>query len=331
MKRIFALLSFILCVFCLAFSQPYPQPDLRFKDDGTFRIVQFTDLHLKYEDPASNIAFERIDQVLDAEQPDLVILTGDLVFSDNAAKSLYKALKIVSDKHIPFAITFGNHDDEFDATRQELFAVAQGLPYFVGQDEAPEVFGVGNCALPIYPAQGTAPAAVVYCFDSNAYSLIEGVKGYGHIHHDQLGWYIQRSKAFTAANGNVPLPALAYFHIPLREYDEALEDEWAPFFGIKREHVACGPLNSGAFTAFKEQGDIMGVFCGHEHDNDFATFWHGIMLAYGRFTGGNTVYNHLENGARVVELTQGSRTFHTWIRTVQGTQQHTVCPDEYIR
>ena len=38
--------------------------------------------------------------------------------------------------------------------------------------------------------------------------------------------------------------------------------------------------------------------------------WKNILLAYGRYTGGNTVYNHLPNGARIIVLDEGARTFH---------------------
>jgi len=51
------------------------------------------------------------------------------------------------------------------------------------------------------------------------------------------------------------------------------------------------------FAAMKEAGDVMGTFVGHDHDNDYSVMWKGIVLAYGRFTGGNTEYNHLSNGA----------------------------------
>ena len=74
------------------------------------------------------------------------------------------------------------------------------------------------------------------------------------------------------------------------------------------------------FTAMKEAGDVMGVFVGHDHDNDYAVMWHGILLAYGRYTGGNTVYNHLPNGARVIVLKEGQRTFDTWIDLAGGQQ-----------
>lgn len=44
------------------------------------------------------------------------------------------------------------------------------------------------------------------------------------------------------------------------------------------ERKACAPvLNSGLFTAMKEMGDIEGVFVGHDHDNDYAVMWQGIL------------------------------------------------------
>lgn len=39
------------------------------------------------------------------------------------------------------------------------------------------------------------------------------------------------------------------------------------FFG---EPVCDPQLNSGLFNAMLECGDVMGVFCGHDHNNDYA-------------------------------------------------------------
>ena len=47
---------------------------LKFNKDGKFKIVQFTDVHFKYGNPASDVALERINEVLDTEHPDLVVL-----------------------------------------------------------------------------------------------------------------------------------------------------------------------------------------------------------------------------------------------------------------
>lgn len=63
------------------------------------------------------------------------------------------------------------------------------------------------------------------------------------------------------------------------------------------------------------------MFVGHDHDCDYVVNWKGILLAYGRYTGGDTVYNNLPdgNGARVIELTENKPGFRTWIR-LKGDQ-----------
>ena len=102
---------------------------LKFNPDKKFKIVQFTDLHVKWQDPRSDIAFERMNQVLDDEKPDLVIFTGDIIYSKPALENMRNVLKTVSDRKIPFSIVFGNHDNEQGATKEELLKVAESLPY----------------------------------------------------------------------------------------------------------------------------------------------------------------------------------------------------------
>ena len=308
-----------------------PNIELRFNADKKFKIVQFTDLHVVWNEPKSDIVFERIDQVIGEEKPDLLILTGDIIFSKPGIENMRKVLKAVSDHKIPFAITFGNHDHEQGATNAELLKVAESMPYNVTFDEAPEISGDGNCVLPILSSDGKKDACALYCIDSHAYSQIEGIKGYDYIKRDQIDWYSKRSAEFKKQNGGVPLPSLAFFHIALPEYNLASTNENAQVYGIRREK-ACSPvLNSGMFTAMKENGDIMGVFVGHDHDNDYAVCWHDVLLAFGRYTGGDTVYNHLQNGARIIELTEGTRAFKTWIRTKAGVEQVTTYPDSYVK
>ena len=52
---------------------------LSFKKDGTFKIVQFTDMHYKHGNPNSDTTLLLIPRVLDEENPDMVIFTGDIV------------------------------------------------------------------------------------------------------------------------------------------------------------------------------------------------------------------------------------------------------------
>jgi len=82
----------------------------------------------------------------------------------------------------------------------------------------------------------------------------------------------------------------------------------------------------------KEGGDVMGIFVGHDHDNDYSVMWHNILLAYGRFSGGNTEYNHLPNGARIIVLKEGERSFDTYIRLRSGeVVNRSKYPDSYIK
>lgn len=330
LKRAIALGAVLLVsgVCTLGFAQ---KPVLKFNADKKFKIVQFTDLHVKWQNPLSDVAFERMNQVMDTEKPDLVIFTGDIIYSKPALENMRNVLKTVSDRKIPFSIVFGNHDDEQGATREELLKVAQSLPYNLTEDEVSEISGVGNYVLPLRSADGKKDAAVLYCFDSNAYSSIKGIKGYDYVKTDQIDWYRTKSNAFKKANGGQALPSLAFFHIALPEYNQAAADENAQLYGIRREKACAPVLNSGLFTVMKEQDDVRGIFVGHDHDNDYAVYWQGILLAYGRFTGGPTEYIHIPNGARMIEMTEGSPTFRTWIRTKAGIEQMTVCPDDYVK
>ena len=300
------------------------QVSLKFGNDKKFKIVQFTDVHYISGDARSDVALENIKEVLDTEKPDFVIFTGDILFGKPADKGLREVVGIASERKIPFGVTFGNHDDEHNLTREQLFEIVKDIPYNMTSTN-PEITGVTNYILPIMSSVQDKPAFLLYCFDSNAYSTIEGVKGYGYIHFDQIAWYREQSALYTRNNGGVPISSVAFFHIPLPEYNQAAADEQAIMTGTRKEKACAPELNTGMFTAIKEMGDIMATFVGHDHDNDYAVLRHEIMLAYGRYTGGNTVYNNLKpNGARVIELTEGEKGFRTWIRLRGGSIIHDI-------
>ena len=295
------------------------QTELKFNSNNKFKIVQFTDVHWKYGNPASEEAGERMAEVLDAEKPDLVVFTGDIIFAKPAREGLDKALEATISRGIPFAVTWGNHDDEQDLKRAELSAYIANKPGNL-TSTVEGITGVTNYTLTIKSANGKGDAAVIYVFDSNSYSPIKEVKGYDWIKHDQVEWYIRTSKQYTAANNGKPMPALAFFHIPLPEFHEAVQNEGSYLVGTRKEKACAPALNSGLATAMLEAGDVMGVFVGHDHVNDYVVDWRGILFGYGRFTGGATVYHDIPqgNGARVIEITEGERSIKTWIRIKGG-------------
>lgn len=66
---------------------------------------------------------------------------------------------------------------------------------------------------------------------------------------------------------------------------------------------------------------VMAAFFGHDHINDYAVVYKGVLLAYGRYSGGRTVYSDIPggNGARVIEMSEGERGFESWIRLADGS------------
>lgn len=324
-KFFLALISLCMATFCLA-----QKSELKFNKDGKFKIVQFTDVHFKIENPASDIALERINQVLDEEQPDFVIFTGDVVYSAPADKGMLKVLELVSKRKLPFVVTFGNHDDEQGMTREQLYDIIRQVPGNLMPDRG-KVISPDYALTVKASSDAKKDAAVLYCMDSHSYSPLKDVKGYAWFTFDQVNWYRQQSAAYAAQNGGQPLPALAFFHIPLPEYNEAASDENTILRGTRMEEACAPKLNTGMFAAMKASGDVMGMFVGHDHDNDYSVMWKGILLSYGRFTGGNTEYNHLPNGARVIVLDEGARTFTTWIRQKDGIVDKVSYPASFVK
>jgi predicted phosphodiesterase len=287
---------------------------LRFHKDGTFKVVQFTDTHYQPGVSASDSAIANINEVLDAEKPDLVIFTGDVIYAPPAGTGLRRVLEPVAKRNIPFAVVFGNHDDEQDLTRPQLYDTIRTVRHNLLPER-------GASASPDYVLKIASSkekgkeAARIYCMDSHSYSRLKGqVDGYDWFHASQVEWYRRQAAIQPTAADSIVVPAIAFFHIPFPEYKQAAESGSAILRGTRMEQVCSPELNSGMFTAMKEAGDVMATFAGHDHDNDFAVMWYDILLAYGRYSGGNTVYNHLKNGARVIVLKEGERAFTTWLR-----------------
>ena len=295
---------------------------LKFRSDQRFKIVQFTDIHWENGEPPDQQSAALMTQIAAAESPDLIVLTGDILSGggcDDAADSLQDVVKIVEGCGIPWAAVFGNHDDEGTADRHELMAVMQESELSLSQPGPAEIPGVGNYILPIAHSEKNTSAALLYFIDSGSYAPTD-IGGYDWIRREQIVWYLQESAKFTAEAGH-PLPALAFFHIPIPEYDEVWD--FHTCYGVKYENVCAPRVNTGFFAALHEAGDVMGTFVGHEHINDFWGDLHGIRLCYGRATGYNTYGREgFPRGARVIQLQEGRREFETWLHLDDGTVIH---------
>lgn len=332
------------------FASQYASASPQFRPDGTFTIVQFTDLHIT--PTTAEQSAEILAAILDAEKPDFVAYTGDMCEIDtkscaeevNQSATFHLVFDPCEKRGIPWAITFGNWDRKPDAfwTGEENIAFIQNnFPHSYTRQAPPHVQGDSVFDVPIMPAGAAdadaAPHAVLYFMDTHANDGCEGIGGTGCIYPSEVAWYNATSLAYRKQNNGHPVPAVAFFHIPLPEY-VTVWNEGANTYGRLDEPagdtgqgIACVIKSSGFLDAAVANGDIKAMTCGHDHDNDYHGTHRGIELMYGRKTGYGSYgppkswgQFPQKDGARVIQLRRDASTgevaVDTWIRLMDGTK-----------
>jgi hypothetical protein len=159
------------------------------------------------------------------------------------------------------------------------------------------VNGTGNMMVPVLGASSEEPVLAIWALDSGRYSPdsiggqsveADGLRTYDWIQPSQVAWYVRTSQELEARYGR-KIPGLMFFHIPLPEFDLMWENrENHGVVGEKNEDVAAAPFNSGLYAAAQTRGDVMGIFVGHDHVNDYVGDYFGIRLGYAANVGYGT-------------------------------------------
>jgi hypothetical protein len=314
-----------LCLGLIACAGPATESEviLRFNADGTFKIVQFTDTQDDQDiDPRT---VRLMEAVLQDEEPDLVVFSGDNIRSgpltpEDVWMAINNIAEPIDSRGIPWLIAFGNHDEDHTPTtgigEEEMLERYMSYPHNINQPSLQGVAGTGNMHVLVYDSRGEEPAFNIWVLDSGRYAPDEiggqsvdedGLPGWDWIKHSQIAWYYDLSEELERRHGRI-VPSLAFFHIPLWEFDFMWDHrERHGVVGEKNETVSSGSMNSGLFAAMLERGDVLGVFVGHDHVNDYVGDYFGIRLGYAANTGFGTygIDDHDEDrmrGARVFVL-----------------------------
>lgn len=290
--------------------------ELLFRADGTFKIMQLTDIHYEDGSKEDQNTLSLMERLLQRETPDFIMITGDTVYGVDNVENLSKALRPVIDSKIPWSLVFGNHDTELGKGYEELFSEVQKLPGCIAYHEEESGSGVGNHVIRIIGTDGTLKWALM-ALDSGNYNKVTEIGGYDYIKRSQTEWYVKKIKQLEEENPE--FAALAFFHIALREHREVWNYEVC--YGEKNEGVCCSRVNSGLFLAMLEAGHTKGVFVGHDHINDYYGVLHGITLGYGRAAGYNTYgKDGYQRGARIFILHEmNPYEFDTYERLEDGS------------
>ena len=187
---------------------------LYYNDDGSFRVLVLADMHMS---PSSNATAvqERIKTMVDRENPNLVVFTGDNVVGAGSESSLRacidKLVGYIEEKQIPWCHVYGNHDREAGMSNEAQQKVYESYEYCISKDEA-DISGTGNYVHGIYNKDDTL-GSVIYFLDSGT---SDKTYSYEYIKEDQIAWYKSASETLEAYTG-APVKGIMAFHIPLLE------------------------------------------------------------------------------------------------------------------
>ena len=122
--------------------------NLKFREDGTFTIVQIADLHYAGGTAEDEVTMAVMKSILKQERPDLVVFTGDAVKGNSCPHQLEQLLELLALPErlaLPYAFVFGNHDSEHDiCTREEMMEAIASRELCLAEAGAEHVTGVGK-------------------------------------------------------------------------------------------------------------------------------------------------------------------------------------------
>ncbi|MBR3836151.1 MAG: metallophosphoesterase [Clostridia bacterium] len=334
MKKVLSV--FLAIAMCLLVAVPAfaanTTSDLKFGADGKFKIMQLNDTQDMILKDVAEVKL--IEAAIAQEEPDLLVFNGDQLTDffpgateDGLKKCLSNLFDIIDSKDIPFILTFGNHDHDYEDffTLEEQMAFYKQYENCIVPDNGCDP---GTYNVPIMSSKGDKIAFNIYMMDTNNKRADSDLlTGYEGVRPNQVEWYKQTSDELKAANGGKVVPSLLFQHIPVKEtyqfldevsFSEAGDDavfsidefKWfklndKAIGGVLGEVPCSEPLEShtGQYQAWVEKGDIVGAWFGHDHVNSFyGVTDDGIMMGYNGGTGFSSYGRGGDRSVRIFEI-----------------------------
>lgn len=281
-----------------------------FTTDDHFKVIQLTDVHIGggfLSIKKDSMAINAVAAMITAEKPDLVVITGDIAypvpfqagtFNNKTSAELFAQL--MEKLGVYWVPVFGNHDTEaysyYSRKKISEFYSQEKFSHCLFQSGPEDVDGYGNSIINVKNTKGEITQSLVM-LDSHSYvdnDYFGIMWKYDTIHDSQVKWYEDSLNKIKAENNDVMPKSLAFFHIAIPEYKTAWDEYRANDFndtenvkyiygkaGEKDYSVYTSEYNYGFFDKVKELGSTQGMFCGHDHLNNFSIDYKGVRLTYG--------------------------------------------------
>ncbi len=307
--------------------------DLRFSSTGKFKVVILSDLRLSKS--VSSTVIKNIEKVLDQEKPDLVLLGGDIhdgtIANEKDLRTILDAVNApLEARKIPWCHTFGV-DAAGTATKKTGYSkvdqmkVYQSYPYCVSKTDFVEGNSVSNYVLPIKKSTGNKVGFNVWCLDANGYlndyqagledkvllkGTLSGKTNLDCIHFTQRLWYYNTSVQMQKDNGGTLVPGMMYFQVAPQQFRIIYKNkDRTNMVGTSAEKQSSPERESGIVWTLYERGDVKGLFCGYEEQNDYQGTYVNMVLAHCSTVGKTT--NTATAGARVVNISNNGSKMET--------------------
>lgn len=291
-----------------------------FTCDRELKILQLTDVHIGggfMSLKKDAMALNAVAAMVSAEKPDLVVVTGDIAYpvpfqagTFNNKKSAEIFANLMETLGVYWTLGFGNHDTElysyYDRETMGEFYENENFEKCLFMNGPEEISGVGNQVINVMNSDGVYTQSI-YVLDSHSYTdgdFLGIMWKYDNVHQDQIDWYksnVEKVNAYNAdkyaqlgLEGESDVKSVMFFHIPLTEYKDAwyeyANNGFADTENVKLSYgtagesskvVYCGVGDDNLYETIQELGSTQGIFCGHDHYNNFSLDYKGVRLTYG--------------------------------------------------
>ena len=293
------------------------------------------DKNLWATDKMDERCFDYVEEVVNATNPDFIIITGDVIygeFDDNGSVWL-KFIEFMEGFQIPWSPVFGNHDNESKMGVDWQCQQLESAEYCLFEQKT--LTGNGNYSVGI--VQNDELKRVFYMMDSNGCgavsqeSLANGHTvtsvGFGK---DQIDWYTQE---INLIKGQSPDTKISFaYHIQQAIFGDAFNkyEEYDPAVVQGSSSQLKNPLNldtletadetdfgyigrtmkgpwdndKSVYKAMKALG-VDSIFVGHEHCNNVSIVYDGIRFQFGQKSSEYDRFNSIDSN--------GVITGQTWV------------------
>lgn len=296
-------------------------------EKGEFCILQLSDMHiLNGVSMLDNKTFDLANRLIDYSDPDLIVLTGDTVFTWDNERTLKKVIaffdEVCKQRKIFWCLVFGNHDETGyvdETVLSELLMQSKYCLFNAGpsnlNDDGKYGNSLGNYAVNIVDAQGVGKCSLIF-MDSNA-SGTDAEEGlYAPISKAAVGWYEWFVNGMAAKNGGNVLPSLAFFHIPLLQNRLMMRDTPLGQNGY-HEKVCSSEIDTGLYSKMTELKSTVATFSGHDHQNYYQGYYQdGSVLLTSCVSCGYCTYGDTDlKGGRIIKINVNSNDLdlNTWV------------------